>query len=312
MIKQLLAATLMVCSAISGFAQKPDTAQLMVHYKFSWVRDTAQRSTPYKENMALMLGKNSSAYRSYDGILEDAKFKQQVQEQLANSPDGNVRIKSHHMASGQQFYEFPAQQKLVRKEQLFMNSYRIEEPMPNITWVVTSDTASFGGMHCQKATAHFKGRDYTAWFCPDLPFHAGPWKLSGLPGVILEAFDANKEVVFDFDGIEKVNDQEAQSQSKRGSNQKTDDPGKQMLVGGPGGEANADPYVIQPPASAIPTSEKDFARLDEAMQKDPNAFVQSQIAAAEMSQPNGPKMKMNVKRAPGPVINNPIELPEKK
>jgi GLPGLI family protein len=312
MVKQLLTASLLVCSAISGVAQKPDTAQLMVHYKFSWVRDTAERNTPYKENMALMLGKNSSAYRSYDGILEDAKFKKQVQEQLANSPDGNVRLHRDKRASGQQFYQFPGRQKLVRKEQLFMNSYRIDEAMPIIAWVISSDTESFGGMHCQKATAHFKGRDYTAWFCADLPFHAGPWKLNGLPGVILEAYDATKEVVFDYDGIEKVNDQEARSTSQSGNDPKPDDPGKLMMTGSPGGDTGGDPFIIQPPTGAIPTSEKDFARLEEAMKKDPNAFVQSQMAASGMNQGNGPKMKMDVKAGGGPVMNNPIELPEKK
>jgi GLPGLI family protein len=67
---------------------------------------------------------------------------------------------------------------------------------PLIDWKISSDTATFGGLHCQKATGHFKGRDYTAWFCPDLPVHTGPWKLNGLPGVIVDAHDAKNEVVF--------------------------------------------------------------------------------------------------------------------
>ncbi len=60
------------------------------------------------------------------------------------------------------------------------------------------------GLHLPKATCHFKGRDYTAWFCPDLPVHVGPWKLNGLPGVIVDARDAKNEVVFQFDGVEKA------------------------------------------------------------------------------------------------------------
>src|SRR5207244_2238089 len=102
-----------------------------------------------------------------------------------------------------EYYQFAAEKKFIRKEKL-LNSYLIEEPFPLIGWKISSDTATFLGLHCQKASAHFLGRDYTAWFCPDLPYHAGPWKLNGLPGLIVEASDAKKQVVFKFDGIEDV------------------------------------------------------------------------------------------------------------
>ena len=85
-----------------------------------------------------------------------------------------------------------------------MDDYLIQGSLPAIDWTISSDTATFGGLHCQKATSHFKGRDYIVWFCPDLPVHAGPWKLNGLPGVIVDAHDTKNEVVFTFDGVEKT------------------------------------------------------------------------------------------------------------
>jgi GLPGLI family protein len=276
----------------------------MVHYKFSWVRDTNNRANPYTENMALFLGKKSSAYKSYDGQLQDALFKKQVQEQVANSPDGNVRLNHHSTASSQQFYQFPADRKLVRKEKLFMNSYLITERLPSVDWIISGDTASFGGLHCQKATSHIKGRDYTDWFCPDLPFHSGPWKLNGLPGVILEAYDAKKEVVFTFDGIEKLAPPVVEEKHNLSGGAS-----RPMLIGGE--DSEGDPAIIKLPSDAIPTSEKEFSKLEQAMRKDPNAFVQSQIAAAGLNGDKGPKMSVNVKAAPAPQINNPIELPEK-
>jgi GLPGLI family protein len=36
---------------------------------------------------------------------------------------------------------------------------------------------------------HFKGRGYTAWYAPSITNMEGPWKLGGLPGMILEAYD---------------------------------------------------------------------------------------------------------------------------
>ena len=169
----LLIVVFSLLSLRSMAQQNPERAQLVVHYNFSHLRDTTNRAQPYTEKMILFLGSHSSAYKSYDKAMADALMKKQIQEQMA--------------ANG----------KLVRREKL-INSYLIEEPLPAINWKINSDTATFGGLHCQQATAHFKGRDYIAWFCPDLPFHTGPWKLNGLPGVIVDAHDTKNEVVFKF------------------------------------------------------------------------------------------------------------------
>jgi GLPGLI family protein len=279
----------------------------MVHYKFSHLRDTNNRANPYTENMALLLGKNSSVYKSYDKQLQDALFKKQVKEAVANSPDGNIKINRHNTGSPLQYFQFPARQKLFRKESLVINSYLIEDALPVIDWKVSSDTASFGGMHCQKATTHFKGRDYTAWFCADMPFHAGPWKLNGLPGVILEAYDAKKEVVFKFDGIEKV----APPQLAAVANDAQPGDGPKMIMIG-GDDSDTDPAIIALPSRSIKTTDKEFTKLQDAMRKDPDAFVQSMMASSGMNQPgNGPRPQLKIKIGPPPVINNPIELPEK-
>jgi len=88
-------------------AQKPDTAGFMVHYKFSHLRDTTNRAILYTENMALFLGKNSSVYRSYDKQLQDALFKKQVKEALANSPDGHFQIQRQNTGSPTQYLSVP-------------------------------------------------------------------------------------------------------------------------------------------------------------------------------------------------------------
>src|SRR5579859_3590471 len=93
MKRQLIMSALLITIAVSATAQNPDTAQVLVHYKFTHVRDTTNRDHPYIENMALYIGKRSSAYRSYDNVLEQAEAKKQLQAALANSPDGNVNIR---------------------------------------------------------------------------------------------------------------------------------------------------------------------------------------------------------------------------
>lgn len=307
MKRLLIIITVLVLPGLMAIAQKPDTAGYMVHYKFSHLRDTNNRAAPYTENMALLLGKNSSVYKSYDKQLQDALFKKQVKEALANSPDGRIQIHRNNTGSPIQYFQFPAEKKLFRKESLIINSYLIEEALPAIDWKISSDTASFGGMHCQKATTHFKGRDYTAWFCPDMPFHAGPWKLNGLPGVILEAYDTKKDVVFRFDGIEKVTPPQPVAAA---SEPQSGDGHKMVMIGGD--DSDADPAIIKLPSRAIKTTQKEFDKLQEAMRKDPDAFTQAMIASSGMNGPgNGPRPQIKIKVGPQPVINNPIELPGK-
>lgn len=303
----LLCAALLSCTVIAR-AQNPDTAQLLVHYKFSHIRDTTNREHPYTENMVLIVGKTAGAYKSYDKRLQDALFKKQVQEQMANSADGRVNIQRRSSGSGTEYYQFPNGKKLARKEPLLFNSYLITDALPAIDWKISGDTATFGGLHCQKATAHFKGRDYTAWFSPDLPLHIGPWKLNGLPGVIVEAYDTKKEVDFKFDGVEKAVFSTKKEDQVAGP--APDNQGRMTVMIGMDDQAG-DPNIIQVPTNAIKTNEKEFAKLQEAMRKDPNAFAQS-MAAAQAASQGRPAPKIDIRIGPPPVINNPIELPEKK
>jgi len=308
MKKQLLPAAILMAAFAAAKAQKPDTAQVLVHYKFTHVRDTTNRANPYTENMVLIVGRSASAYKSYDGQLENALFKKQLAEQRASSPDGNVRINRNSTASGTAYYQFPNENKLFVNEHL-LNSYLIENPMPALDWNISSDTATMGGLHCQKATTHFKGRDYTAWFCPDLPIHTGPWKLNGLPGVIVEAYDAKKDVVFKFDSVEKAIPSPPKSSSA--GDDHADGPGHMVMIGMD--DSDSDPNVIALPAKAIKTTEKEFNGLKEAMRKDPDAFVQSMMAGQGGNLPgDGPRPVIKIKMGPPPVVNNPIELPEKK
>ena len=61
------------------------------------------------------------------------------------------------------------------------------------------------GHRCQKATCHWRGRDYVAWFAPDIPIRRGPWKFGGLPGLIMKIHDVDSLYVFEAVAIEKGN-----------------------------------------------------------------------------------------------------------
>jgi len=308
--------------SITVYAQKPDKALARARYTFTHIQDTTQKDKPRTENMLLVTGNNASVFTSYDKINQSMNLQKQMQEQMKNQAGSgnftiNIKSESKGPITQSDYFYFAAEHKLITKERL-VNNYLIEEAAPTIDWKILKDTTSFSGIHCQKATTHFKGRNWIAWFATEIPFQSGPWKLNGLPGLIVEAYDEKKEVKFEFAGLENVKD-EAAKETENG------DPKLTMPNGTVGtikmvGIDIGNPYFgpeIKLPADAIKTSKKELDKLKEARDKDPQGFMQAQMAA------NGIKGSFNSSTASRPtgsgstslskaVINNPIELPEKK
>ena len=99
-------------------------------------------------------------------------------------------------------------QKLISKLKIDYVEQRhlVEEPLTNIKWEITNQQKELSGYTVTKATTSFRGRDYTAWFTNKIPVKAGPWKLQGLPGLILEAYDTEQEIYFAAKKITKTTD----------------------------------------------------------------------------------------------------------
>lgn len=77
------------------------------------------------------------------------------------------------------------------------------EAYPLQQWEIGTDTLRVCGYSCQKATCSFRGRNFIAWFAPDIPVNNGPWKFGGLPGLILKVYDTGRLYTFECVGIEQ-------------------------------------------------------------------------------------------------------------
>lgn len=94
---------------------------------------------------------------------------------------------------GQLFY-VDQHSKLISSRQLILDEpIMVEEPIPDFDWQITGKSKTVAEHQSFEATTTFRGRDYSAWFAPDIPVNAGPWKFSGLPGLILEVNDHDKQ-----------------------------------------------------------------------------------------------------------------------
>ncbi len=77
-----------------------------------------------------------------------------------------------------------------------------DEPLAEMQWTMVEDsTANVLGYECMMAECDYHGRHWKAWFAPEIPMSFGPWKLHGLPGLILKA-EANGGFSFLATGLE--------------------------------------------------------------------------------------------------------------
>lgn len=78
---------------------------------------------------------------------------------------------------------------------------RYSEEIPAIKWELKGQTDSIAGFLCHLATAHIYGRRWNVWYTLEIPVQAGPWKLEGLPGLIMKASDSDNIFTFECNGI---------------------------------------------------------------------------------------------------------------
>ena len=102
------------------------------------------------------------------------------------------------------YKDFPTKGTLTHTEGIFGHDYLMTEQQELPQWTIRKEKKTVAGYDCQQATATFKSRTWIAWFTPDIPVSDGPWKLWGLPGLILEAQDEENQYRFSCIEINNV------------------------------------------------------------------------------------------------------------
>lgn len=185
-----------------------DKVKYRITYASKIVNDTTKRDSTggydySTDDMRLDVGASVSKFYS----ARTAEFDKWMKDKVARGETDFTQLPPHPNITWIVYRNYPTGQTSFLSDAM-MDYYRISEPTVTPEWAICADTCTLLGYHCTKAETYFKGRHWTAWFTDDIPLNEGPWKLIGLPGLILKAEDAQKQFIFVTNGLEQTDGKE--------------------------------------------------------------------------------------------------------
>ncbi len=196
--------TFLICtSAISQNIE--DQANYLAIYELEHQPDSTNVDSKKKESMRLYIGDHISMFASSGTVVKDSL--------LANTDRSNksmaalTKIQSEAPDTDFTYWIFKNSKSgdIKLYDKIVKNTYHYEEVEPLMEWNIEPGTKEIAGYDVQKATTTFRGRNYTAWFTPEIPISNGPYKFSGLPGLIIDIVDVNNEYSFKLKSFKKLN-----------------------------------------------------------------------------------------------------------
>ena len=183
-------------SSISCFSQKG-----LINYGFIDAKSVGNAKGP-DNNSYLVFNKEQSYFVTAKDSLEQTDKKIE-QKSYSNDDDSEGTVYNGIKLSkeGDQVV-YNIKKNTMWSNVLYRKQIYVKEIAPKINWKIENETKKIGKFICKKATTIFRGRNYTAWFTTEIGVPFGPWKLNGLPGLILEAYDTNKSVYWYFKSVE--------------------------------------------------------------------------------------------------------------
>lgn len=184
-----------------------EPAELVVTYRMNYLQDTLDIDSRRDDEMLLFIGKKNSCFLSsgYYSFINSLK--------KINTIDGynewlmNPQLRpAHTSAFSYRILKSYSDGRITFYGRVIPNSFNYDEYQQDFNWEIHEDIITINEYQCQKATTHYGGRYWIAWFCPTLPFNDGPYKFSGLPGLILKMHDAQDHYSFIVSSIEKANE----------------------------------------------------------------------------------------------------------
>ena len=179
-----------------------DTANLVVAYDYECrTQDADGKAVTDRMKLCLLVGRHCTRcfpYRKFRKEREWAEGKKQfaadfLQMNKREYMEGYDFIDELPLLRAESFCfmpqvwtDYPEGQVTVR-DAIPPSIYETQEKRKPIKWTLNDSTLTVAGYLCKTAVCQLHGRKWTVRYAEDIPTTAGPWKLCGLPGLIVEA-----------------------------------------------------------------------------------------------------------------------------
>ncbi len=188
-----------ILGASDAKVENIDNVKYRITYDGKWVNNSSIKPYIYTgSEMRLDIGEKVTCFYDRTKQVKDSLMSVKAQSgnyDFSDLPKGGRFPFSYYK-------NYPAEGKSIQIEAVGTENYQCTEKTEIPDWQIVPDsTADIIGYHCQMAKTKFKGRTWHAWYTEDIPMQEGPWKLCGLPGLILKAYDENQEYVFSAIGM---------------------------------------------------------------------------------------------------------------
>lgn len=186
-----------------------DTIAHEFYYDYNYQRDSSDSSNETYQEMILQVGKRHSKFCSVNSLRTDSvKFALEgLSRSVALQKFASVYQESPTatLCRYYVFKDFPEKKQINFIANLGTYSSINVTEKASFDWKFVEGDTTILTYSCHKAICSYGGRDYIAWFTPDIPISDGPYKFSGLPGLIVRLSDTNKEHAFELYKLKESN-----------------------------------------------------------------------------------------------------------
>lgn len=163
-------------------------------YLLQYIPNNLNREHITKEFFSLQISDKRAFFISENKLKFDSVFIAEFNKRPDNINLSNISAGSSFLIiqtnNNSQFYES------IGITLLSYNSSVIDN------WKLINETKIINSIACKKAEVRYKGRDWIAWYSSEIPLPYGPYKFSGLPGLIVKITDKTGD--YDFELVKSV------------------------------------------------------------------------------------------------------------